>query len=286
MKTIRAALMGLVAAGTMAWAAEPVPARPPAEVLEKSYLFEVARHLFRWHLDEHDVEGNPAREYVFWVRRLEADRDEGDRSEAAEIVLPQVGMAVRLKKADYTIEELGVAVRSPGFRIVNVARGTVPPEAPPGSAVVRGPYGEMREYLFRTRAQAEYPDAAMFERLRRALREHLDLDPDGHAEGEYEVHVAPLSPVANELWVFIETKKLLVQYSSDADLGHAEMWGQAPLAVRTYDIEEQTVVSLDEVPGSNEFLTRDQVGRALYNCLVLGRRIVLGREEADGPVEP
>ena len=276
----------LVVLWMMAMATPAVPEAPPPEVLEKTYLFEVARHLFRWHMDEHDVEGNPAHEYVFWVRGLEADRDEGDRSEEAEIVLPQVGIAVRVKKADYTIEELGVAVRSPGFRIVNVARGTPPPEPPPGSVTVIGDTAEMREYLFRTRTQVEFPDAAMFERLRRALREHFHLDPDGHAEGEYEVHVAPLSPVANELWVFIETKKLLVQYSSDADLGHAEMWGQAPLAVRTYDILEQTVVSLDEVPGSNEFLTRDQVGRALYNCLVLGRRMVLGREEADGPVEP
>jgi hypothetical protein len=64
------------------------------------------------------------------------------------------------------------------------------------------------------------------------------------------------------------------------------LWGHAALAVRTYDLAEQTVVSLDEVPGSNEFLTRDQVGRALYNCMVLGRRMVLGRPEADGPDEP
>ena len=35
-------------------------------------------------------------------------------------------------------EELGVEVHSPGFRIVNVARGTVPPGPPPGSAVVTG----------------------------------------------------------------------------------------------------------------------------------------------------
>jgi hypothetical protein len=276
-------LIGLLWAG---WSVQAAPEPPPAEVLEKSYLFEVARHLFRWHMDEHDVEGHPAPHYVFWVRRLEVARDEGDRSEEAEILLPRVGIAVRVKKADYTIEELGVEVRSPGFRIVNVARVKMPLEAPAGSAVVTGPYGEMREYLFRTRAQADFPDAALFDRLRRALREHVQMDPEGPATGVYEVHVAPLSPVANELWVFIETQKMLVQYSSDADLAHPELWGHAALAVRTYDLAEQTVVSLDEVPGSNEFLTRDQVGRALYNCMVLGRRMVLGRPEADGPDEP
>ena len=45
------------------------------------------------------------------------------------------------------------------------------------------------------------------------------------------------------------------------------------LGIRTCDVRTQTVVSLDEAAGSNEFLTRDQVGRALFNCVVLGRRI-------------
>ncbi len=42
-----------------------------------------------------------------------------------------------------------------------------------------------------------------------------------------------------------------------------------------YDIDEQVVVSLQEVPGSNAYLTRDQVGRALYNCMILGKRVIL-----------
>ena len=47
------------------------------------------------------------------------------------------------------------------------------------------------------------------------------------------------------------------------------------MAVDLYDIDEQVVVSLDEVAGSNAYMTRDQVGRALFNCIVLGRRVVL-----------
>ena len=274
---VRACAAGL--AGTwlaaVAAAAAELSASPPPELLETPYLFEVARHLLRWHMDEHDVENNPARDYVFWVRRLDAPRDEDDRSQEAEIWLPQAGIAVRVKKADYAIEELGMAVRSPTFRIANVARAVPPSAPPPDAAVVEGPMDELKDHLFRTRAQAEYPDEDMFERLRRALRAHLGLNPDGHAKGEMEVHVAPLSPVANELWAFLEGPRLLVHFSSDADLAHPDTWGRAPLAVRTYDLATQTVVSLDQVPGSNEFITRDQAGRALYNCLVLGRRIVL-----------
>ena len=142
-------------------------------------------------------------------------------------------------------------------------------------AVVAAGYAEMKDYLFRTRAQAEFPDEALFERLRAALREHFGLDPNGREAGEHVVHVAPLSPVANELWVFVENKKLLVQFSSDIDLENPELWDHQSLVVRTYDILNQTVVSLHEAPGSNAFLTRDQVGRALYNCVVLGRRLVI-----------
>ena len=41
-----------------------------------------------------------------------------------------------------------------------------------------------------------------------------------------------------------------------------------------YDIDEQVVVSLDEVAGSNAYLTRDHVGRILFNCMVHGETIV------------
>jgi hypothetical protein len=35
------------------------------------------------------------------------------------------------------------------------------------------------------------------------------------------------------------------------------------------------VLTHDEAPGSNRFLTRHQVGRALFNCDVLGQRVVV-----------
>ena len=257
-------------------AAPPAPAQPPAELLEKPYLFEIARHLFRWYMDESDVEKlADIQEFPFRARRLDVKLDKGDRSQVAEITLPLLGIVVKVKKADYTIDEMGVTIRSPTFRIVNVARGAVSLEPAAGEATVAVGYAEMKDYLFRTRSQAEFPDEAMIERLRTALRESLKMDPNQREAGEHVVHLAPLSPVANELWVFIESKKMLVRFASDIDLENPGMWKHQSLAVRTYDILNQTVVSLNEAPGSNAFLTRDQVGRALFNCVVLGRRLVL-----------
>lgn len=262
-------------------------APPPPELLEQSYLYEVVRHLFRWYMDEEDVEKIAAhKEFPFWVRPLDVKLDEGDHSQMAEIILPLVGISARVKKTDYTIEEIGLTVKSQSFRIGNVARIVAPPEPPADSTVVLTDYEEMKAYLFRTRSQAEFPDETMIERLRVALREHLGLDPALREAEDQVVYVAPLSPVANELWVFIESKKVLVQFTSDLDLENPEMWEHQALVVRTFDILNQTVVSLQEVPGSNAFLTRDQVGRALFNCVILGRRlVVVNAAPAKAPAE-
>ena len=255
-------------------AAANAEATPP--LAGRDYLYEVTQHLYRWYLDEVDIEKGAGEDaVVFWVRRLDVDRDEGDHSEWAEICLPRIGVAVTLKKTDYVIEELGISVQSGGFRIVNVARRAFPPEPPRGTTVVESRRQDVRDHLLQMRTQATFPDAALSKRLGKALREHLQLAMERRPGEEHIVHVAPLSPVANEVWVFVEDQKLLVHYASDLDLSNDTLWGHAALAVRTYDIPNATVVSLDEVPGSNEFLTRDQVGRVLYNCIVLGQRLVL-----------
>lgn len=269
-------LVGAQVAAPELPAAEATPVEATPEPAGRAYLFEVTQYLYRWYLDEHDIEnGADEDNIVFWVRRLDVDQDADDHSEWAEVSLPRIGVAATVKKTDYTIEELGLKVKSGGFRVVNVARRTFPTEPPPGTTVVEASRKDVRDYLLQMRTQTIFPGAAMFERLRKALREYLQLDQDGRPAVEHIVHVAPLSPVANELWIFVEDEKLLVQYASDLDLTNAALWGHAALAIRTYDIPNETVVSLDEVPGSNEFLTRDQVGRALYNCIVLGRRLVL-----------
>jgi hypothetical protein len=97
--------------------------------------------------------------------RLEPRLDPGDRSALGEILLPQLAISVRVKKADYTIEELGTLVQSRAFKITQVTRGQVPSRAPKGCSVVRVDMQEMRDYLFRTRKQQDFPDPVLIERL-------------------------------------------------------------------------------------------------------------------------
>ncbi|MFH0878175.1 MAG: hypothetical protein V2A34_00540 [Lentisphaerota bacterium] len=253
-------------------------AEAPPELKSEPYLFEVMRHLYRWYMDEKDVESSYGKEnYTVWVRALDPVLDPGDRSRLGEIVLPALGICVTVKKADYSIPEMNFTVSNNTFKITHVARSHPADEAEYEKVSIN--YARMEEYLLRTRSQAEFPDDALMNRLRLAVVEELRKNemknPRPKEPGEQVSHISPLSPVANEIWVFWETGRLLIHFSSDIDLANPAVWEHEGLTVRLYDVDDQVVVSLDEVSGSNAYMTRDQAGRALLNCVVLGKRLAL-----------
>jgi len=204
--------------------------------------------------------------------------------------LPQLNLSVRLKKADYRIEDLGVTVKSDGYKIVRITRGQVPVHQPPGCERIEVDMQEMRDYLFRTRNQHDCPAAALVERFRQAVREEAVKEGvlfTNASNDEQIVHLAPLSPVANETWVFWEGGRKLFHFASDLDLASPAVWEHETLMVRIFDLDQQVVVSHEEAPGSNRFLTRYQVSRALFNCIVLGQAINLPpAQPAPGPAAP
>ncbi len=259
----------------------------PQELVQPPYLFEIVRYLYRWQLDEAEVDRLVgAKCVVFWVRRVEAPLDPGDRSVLGEILLPQVGVRVKVKKADYRIEELGAEVKSASFRITQVIRGDLPGRVPQGSDVVEVDMQELRDYLFRTRAQHDYPDSALIVRLQQAFRKEAAREgilATQDLAGDKIVHVAPLSPVANEVWVFWEAGRKLFSFASDIDLANPAVWEHETLLARMYDLDQQVVVSHEEAPGSNRFLTRNEVSRTLFNCLLFGQRLTV---QPPGPEHP
>jgi hypothetical protein len=257
--------------------AEPDPA--PEELQDKSYLFQIIQYLYRWYLDESDAERIVGQDLAqFEVRSLPAALDEGDRSRLGEIRLPQLGVSVLVKKADYTIEELDLTVRNEIFKVINVSRGVYTGDAE-GSIGVQLSMKEINAYQFRTRNETRFPEGELLMRMRRSARDAIDQylkeRGDGIPDGDQVVHFAPISSVANDVWCFWEAGRLLVRFDSDIDLENPALWEHDELAVSLFDIDEQTVISLDQVAGSNAYLTRDSVGRALFNCIVLGRRLVL-----------
>jgi len=251
----------------------------PSELLQPPYLFEIVRYLYRWDLGESEVERVVgAKRFVFWVRRLDSKLDPGDQSVLGEIFLPQVDLSVKVKKADYRIEEMNTAVKSQNFKIIKVTRGSTPSRVPRSCEVVAVDMKEMRDYLFRTRNQHDFPGPELVQRLREALRKEAakeGLLGKMQPTTEQVVHLAPISPVANEIWVFWEAGRKLFHFASDIDLANPDVWRHEVLAAHIYDLDQQVVVSHEEAPGSNRFLTRYQVSRALFNCLIFGQRITV-----------
>jgi len=251
----------------------------PPELLQPTYLFEVVRYLYRWDLDESEVERiEREKQFVFWIRRLEPKLDPGDRSLEGEILLPQLQLKAKVKKEDYIIEELGAVVKSPNFRVTRIIREQVPGHIPPDCAAVQVNMKELRDYLFRTRNEHDYADQGLVEHLREALRKEVVKQgalATNALTSEQIVHLAPLSPVANETWVFWEAGRKLFYFASDIDLANPAVWEHPTLMVHVFDLDEQVVVSHEEAPGSNRFLTRYQVSRVLFNCIVLGQRIIV-----------
>ncbi len=249
----------------------------PTELTAKPLLYEIVRYLYRWHIDEADIDRVvDSNEVVFWIREVKVALDENDNSRFATVSLPQFRLEVRLKKADYAIPERDVRVTNEQYRIVSVA--TIDPDTRPQDAVeIKHNYTDLRDELFRTRNQARFPEGELLERLRAAARRELEKAGVQRPAGEAAnvIHLAPLSSVANEAWVFWESGRRLLRFDSDIDLADPRVWEHENLSVRVFEIDTKVVVSLDEVAGSNAFMTRDQAGRILFNCMVLGRRLEL-----------
>jgi hypothetical protein len=268
----------------------PVPQTQavPPELLQISYLHEIVRYLYRWQLHESEVENIlDQKQFVFWVRLVPEELDAGDHSQFAEIMLPQLDISVDVKKADYTIGETGTLVKSPNFRITRITRGGLPGRPPRGCAVVTEDMLAMRDYLYNTRNQRDYPDAALLGHLREAVREEAAREgivDTNLPAGEQIIDNAPLSPVANEEWVYWEAGDKLFFVASDIDLANPVVWKYQTLNVRIFDLEQQVVVSHEEAPGSSFFLTRYQMSRALYNCMALGERTIIMRNPVTNAV--
>jgi hypothetical protein len=262
--------------GLPAHAQGPAPKPDEGVLLEiggQRFVYEVIRHLYRWYLDETNIDKHIGKPKVsVWLRSVQPPLDPGDKSTFAEMWLPALQIRVTLKKTDYRIDELNLSVKGDGYRITNVI-GEAPPGTPEGFQVVEYDVPPLVDYLFNTRNQREYPDPALSDHLHRAVLLELGNRKVPTVDGMHICHVGPLSPVSNELWVFWENGRMLIKFSSDLDLSNPAVWGQENLKVHTYDIDRQVVVSQSEVPGSNAFLNRDQVGRILYNCIVLGQRV-------------
>ena len=252
-----------------------------SDCTSKPFLSEVTRYLYRWHMSPKQimftVDGNVLE---FWVRKLDYKLDPMDKSIYQEIIIPKNGMRVVVKKTDYLIPEMNIKVKSEGYRIVsyNQVNSSHLIGKKKNYKVVDFDYKKLKKHLFETRNDVVFPNPALVKRLGMAVsvqirKRFAEENKKVPKELEHVVHISSLSPVSNEIWVFWELGGLLFRFSSDVDIEHPAMWQHHTLLADVFDLQTQVIVSLDEIPGSNAYLTRDQAGRILYNCIVRGKAI-------------
>lgn len=288
MKTfIRTSLFVLAISATAVTArAEDLPeSLDPYSQVNREIAYELLRYLYRWYLDDDLFIYNPAikeaTEIEFWVRPFKPEADENDQSLYVEVLLPIIQTVMVLKKADYEIPELGIHIRNERFKVRTVDH-YVNPSAPESEYMkIRHDRAEAVAYLYRTRNDRIYPDQELQSRVDAALHERMGVELPAGIEGDQLVYLAPLSPVSNEFWVFWENARKIIRFSSDADVDKPEFWVSSTIGIEIYDLDHDIVISLHEKPGSNAFITKDAVGRILFNCVVLGRRETITAEQLD-----
>lgn len=253
------------------------------ELSNHTFLHEIVRYLYRWYLDEADIEKYlDSPKFVFQIKLLSPELDEGDKSQYAEIYIPFWKIFVKVKKSDYIIEEINEEIKSNGFKIVNVSRDSNEALTPSECVTVELDINEMKEYLKATKSKAEFPNKEILKIMRASfeekiirLKEHELVDIAREEEEQDIIHIAPVSPVGNDVWAFWESGRMIIHCTSDIDITNNEVWTQGEFTFHCYDVYNNTVLTLAEAEGSNELFTRDQVGRVLYNCLIMGKRVSL-----------
>jgi hypothetical protein len=244
--------------------------------LSSEYLSLVMRNLYRWHLDETALLAvDDTGELEFLMRFITPELDADDQSRYIELLIPQLSYAVTLKKADYRVPELDIQVQNADYRIIKTEKVDAMPEDLSGYTRTTLSKKDIMEYLFKMRSQRDYPDEALIERMRSALRDQYASQTNLNVSGPQTVYIAPISRVSNNLWVYWENAGRIIRFSSDADLASKAFWAYEKLGVRMYDLKTDVVISMAEAAGSNAYVTRDWAARVLFNCVVFGQRATI-----------
>lgn len=258
--------------------AEPAPETAPATP-DREYLFSLLRYLYRWHIDAPMLaEDLGAIDHVtIGYRELFPETDESDNSRFAEVVVPVARTRVMLKQADYAIRELGLEVKNARFNVVDVFYEREFEWNPDDYSVQVFTMEEVFDWLHETRNDRLFPGKELLEMIREEVREEVEAErPDlVNPDQPQIVYLAPASPVINEVWIFWESGHQLIHFTSDDDLSDIDTWRSELHHVELIDLEQDVVVSALEKPGSNAYITKDWAGRVLFNCIVLGAKLVL-----------
>jgi hypothetical protein len=270
-----------------------VPSSPPARegvagitlsqpdpLLEKGFVLEVLRYVYRWHFDQsYALEAGKIEKLEVWSRRLHPALDADDRSEFAEMWIPAVKVLVELKRAEYRVPELKLDINERTFKVTRVVRQARPPGARQQYQVGDYALQEVRDYLFATRANRVPISETLRASARQLIADYLNKAHPEPFSQDQTFYISPLSSVCNEIWVFWETGRKVMLFTADMDLSNPGFSQLGQLRMAVIDLDKDVVASTREVPGSNAFVTKDWVGRLFFNCILYGEKLVRTPDE-------
>jgi hypothetical protein len=274
------ALAGCVSSSDSPRQTAPADQAALTPFLEKPFVFAVLGHIYRWHFDQSYVlEAGQVDDFEVWARRLYPRLDAEDRSEFAELWMPAIHTRIELKRSDYRVPEMNLAVVDKSFKVTRVTRQPRPPAPRSDYEVGRYARAELQDHLFATRADRAPVSDALRAAARKLVIEYLNKSHPAPFTEDQILYVAPVSTVCNDLWVFWENGRKVMLFSADMDLSNPGFAELSQLRLEVIDLDKDVVASTKEVPGSNAFVTKDWVGRLFFNCILYGERLVRTPDE-------
>jgi len=272
MKTLLVLFLAL-GAGAAAGRAAPPDVDP--RLRDEPFLYEVLRYTYQWYLDDRFFVATADKtSFEVWIRPIQPHApDAGDASKYAEIWLPDVGLQLRLKLADYDIPELKRRVHSDGYRITRAAPLDQAPKPREDYVVVTLARDQARQYLFDARNKPQVPDPALRQRLLAAVREVAKKNPPADPQKPQVFFLSTVSPVSGDLWVLWLNSRCAIRFGGELGADQPDLLAHLPLQTQVFDFRRQVVASLLETEGSTGFITKDWAGRILFQCLVQGERV-------------
>jgi hypothetical protein len=246
----------------------------------EQHLLEILYYAFLWHYDRSYLLTDQRKgDLEIYFRPVPRELDPGDQSRFAELWIPDVHMVIDLKRSDYRIEELGLAVKDDHFKVRRVVREDASPAPLSGYQLHALPHARVREWITANLRTAGPLAPTLAKRLRETLLS-FDFGREPDLTVTHVFHLAPISPASDDLWAFHENTKQLLLFSSDMDLSNEAYWESSPIALKVYNLAPEVVLSPDGGAAGTATLAKDFVGRALFNCVVLGERITVSPETA------
>ena len=246
----------------------------------EQHLFEILYYAFLWHYDRSYLLTDQRKgDLEIFFRPVPRELDAGDQSKFAELWIPDIHMVIDLKRSDYRIEELGLAVKDDHFKIRRVVREETPPAPLSSYQHYDIPHAKVRDWITLNLRTAGPLAPTLAKRLRETLLD-FDLGREPDVTVTHVFHLAPISPASDDLWVFHENKKQLLLFSSDMDLSNEAYWESTPITLEVYNLAPEVILAADASAAGSNTLSKDFVGRALFNCVVLGERIEVSPERA------